>query len=412
MATPAQIAANRANSQKSTGPNTPEGRTRSAMNALTHGLRSAIEAERDQETNVFQRRFSSWMREFEPLTDSLEYQAAKTINFSMELDRAERYWLMKRSDSLDNREEYEAEDVRVLGDRLFFDPNGPTATYARADRPPQAGQAERIVQRQGRRPQSSRQDLDRAGKDGAWLYVFDERVDLSEVEAGLALAIARSIQGDPAAGCAAARCQGTQAHCRDLPCQPRAGQDWQEHKPVSGSQGRNASRGKRHDGGGGLQGMARYRAQDSESRGAPLTRLVEANIERLAAKIGLNARRMRSARRLSKAASTTALGKRLTINVQKLSNSLDRRLSKIRKECRDGGRAVDCDGRGEPDSRPGRGVEMEPSARQPAARAATGGAMAGPGRAGMSGVMLVRTAERRAAMRQARVGKIRDKVGA
>ena len=106
------------------------------MNALQHELRSAIEAERDQETNVYQRRCSSWMAEFQPETDSLEYQAAKTINFSMEVDRAERYWLMKRSDLLDNREEYEAEDVRVLGDRLFFDPNGPTATYrARTGRP-------------------------------------------------------------------------------------------------------------------------------------------------------------------------------------------------------------------------------------------------------------------------------------
>ena len=136
MATPAQIAANRANSKKSTGPNTPEGRARSAMNALQHGLRSAIEAERDQETNVYQRRCSSWMAEFQPETDSLEYQAAKTINFSMEVDRAERYWLMKRSDLLDNREEYEAEDVRVLGDRLFFDPNGPTATYRRGPAAP------------------------------------------------------------------------------------------------------------------------------------------------------------------------------------------------------------------------------------------------------------------------------------
>jgi hypothetical protein len=41
MATPAQIAANQANAKKSTGPTTPEGKAKSAMNRLTHGFASA-----------------------------------------------------------------------------------------------------------------------------------------------------------------------------------------------------------------------------------------------------------------------------------------------------------------------------------------------------------------------------------
>lgn len=41
MATPAQIAANRRNALKSTGPRTAAGKARSRMNALKHGLRAA-----------------------------------------------------------------------------------------------------------------------------------------------------------------------------------------------------------------------------------------------------------------------------------------------------------------------------------------------------------------------------------
>src|ERR1035438_299356 len=41
MATPAQITANRANAQKSTGPRSPEGKSASRFNALKHGIDAA-----------------------------------------------------------------------------------------------------------------------------------------------------------------------------------------------------------------------------------------------------------------------------------------------------------------------------------------------------------------------------------
>ncbi len=53
-ASPAQLAANRANAQHSTGPRTPEGKAASARNALSHGghasddtMRAAIETTRN-----------------------------------------------------------------------------------------------------------------------------------------------------------------------------------------------------------------------------------------------------------------------------------------------------------------------------------------------------------------------------
>ena len=42
MATPAQIAANRENAKKSTGPRTPEGKAKSALNAISYGFAASI----------------------------------------------------------------------------------------------------------------------------------------------------------------------------------------------------------------------------------------------------------------------------------------------------------------------------------------------------------------------------------
>ena len=53
MSTAAQIAANRANAQLSTGPVTPEGKARSSQNALRHGLTATRLVVRDDEREEF-----------------------------------------------------------------------------------------------------------------------------------------------------------------------------------------------------------------------------------------------------------------------------------------------------------------------------------------------------------------------
>jgi hypothetical protein len=54
MATPAQVAANRANGRRGTGPKTPAGKARSARNALRHGFRSGLPVIPGEDTDAWE----------------------------------------------------------------------------------------------------------------------------------------------------------------------------------------------------------------------------------------------------------------------------------------------------------------------------------------------------------------------
>ena len=56
MATQRQIDANRMNSEKSTGPKTPEGLEKSSLNAIVHGLRSKKIARAREDSYAFENR--------------------------------------------------------------------------------------------------------------------------------------------------------------------------------------------------------------------------------------------------------------------------------------------------------------------------------------------------------------------
>jgi hypothetical protein len=68
MATKAQIAANRANAQKSTGPKTPEGKAHSALNAITHDFAASTHFLDGEDPEDFYGLQLSLVREFQPAT--------------------------------------------------------------------------------------------------------------------------------------------------------------------------------------------------------------------------------------------------------------------------------------------------------------------------------------------------------
>jgi hypothetical protein len=68
MASPAQIAANRANAQKSTGPRTVEGKKKSSLSALKHGLTAETLVLPHEDTVAYQEIRDSLYQQYEPAT--------------------------------------------------------------------------------------------------------------------------------------------------------------------------------------------------------------------------------------------------------------------------------------------------------------------------------------------------------
>jgi hypothetical protein len=68
MATPNQIAANKANAQKSTGPKTPEGKAKSCINRLSHGFASNTSVMPGEDPDEFRGLLEDFVSEYQPAT--------------------------------------------------------------------------------------------------------------------------------------------------------------------------------------------------------------------------------------------------------------------------------------------------------------------------------------------------------
>ena len=70
MTSPEKIEANRRNAQKSTGPRTPEGKSRSRWNALKHGLDAHAPVLPGESAEALQERIDTWTDQLQPRNDA------------------------------------------------------------------------------------------------------------------------------------------------------------------------------------------------------------------------------------------------------------------------------------------------------------------------------------------------------
>jgi hypothetical protein len=89
MATPAQIAANRVNAQKSTGPRSVEGKSRSRFNALKHGMDAASIVIPGEDPAVYDSLVAQYLIEYRPQSASESFHVDTMIRADWQKRRLE-----------------------------------------------------------------------------------------------------------------------------------------------------------------------------------------------------------------------------------------------------------------------------------------------------------------------------------
>jgi hypothetical protein len=84
----AQLAANRANAAKSTGPRSEEGKKKSRLNGLTHGLRAETAVLPGEDGGRLQDRIDAWAVDLDARTEAEHYAVAAAARASWRMDRA------------------------------------------------------------------------------------------------------------------------------------------------------------------------------------------------------------------------------------------------------------------------------------------------------------------------------------
>ena len=137
MATAAQIEANRRNSQKSCGPRTEEGKSRSRLNALDHGCRANVLVLPTEDFGEYENERMAWKMSFRPRNLAEEVLIDRLVSLAWQekrIDRAQTARLTRRiwHTGIDEAVQQQ-EDVLELGQRLFRDACGAMALHLHHD---------------------------------------------------------------------------------------------------------------------------------------------------------------------------------------------------------------------------------------------------------------------------------------
>jgi hypothetical protein len=129
----AKLEANRRNAQKSTGPRTEEGKGRSSLNAVTHGLRAETLVLRDEDPQVLDDRREAWRACLLPGDDVEERLVDDVVVYTWQQDRARRAQAGRINANMTNygveQGQINEKQVQDLGRRLFKDRCEPLVFY-------------------------------------------------------------------------------------------------------------------------------------------------------------------------------------------------------------------------------------------------------------------------------------------
>jgi hypothetical protein len=123
----AELAARRANAQKSTGPTTQEGKNISRFNRLTHGLRAEIPVLPGECPEAYAHRLATWIEDLGARGDAQRFLVGRAVTASWKMERGDSVEEGLLADSMDaianGAEEADIEETERLAARLADDPS-------------------------------------------------------------------------------------------------------------------------------------------------------------------------------------------------------------------------------------------------------------------------------------------------
>jgi hypothetical protein len=130
MSTPDRAEINRRNAQNSTGPRTVEGKNRSRLTALKHGMTATLPVLPSEDAEAFRGRVDAWTDDLRPRSEIESYLVERAARASWQLERIERTNVARLTTNIQKAEAGEAQpgtegDIAALGERLIRDPRGP-----------------------------------------------------------------------------------------------------------------------------------------------------------------------------------------------------------------------------------------------------------------------------------------------